>query len=285
MTCTTKRSRAIGRPGITSGIWYPERFLPASHLPQAVAAGFTAIEFNCFLGESHYQHRSEDSIRELKRIADDLGIEVWSIHEPSNVACVGSIDPAARQSAIDDIKHSLDLAAVLGAKAIPSHALAHHAYNDKTKALRSIAHDTLLALVPQVRASGAKIAIENGYPDTTSVIEAFPALPADAFGFVIDTGHANIAGGDQDQQRIFDAVGSRMVSLHLNDNDGERDIHVAPGDGTVAWQPIADRLNTLGYDGCILWEVFSSLGGKESPIDVMNRTMAMSRKLFSHPTA
>lgn len=276
----TQRSRVMGRPGITTGIWYPNAFVPAVHLPQAVAAGFTAIEFNLFLGPSHYDHKNPEKIRELKRIADDLGIEIWSIHEPNNAACVGSVNPEGRQAAIDDLRHSLELAAILGAKAIPSHALVHPGYENPVRAQRSIAHDTLLALVPEILASGAKVAIENGFPDTTSVIEAFPALPAEAFGFVIDTGHANIAGGDRDQQRIFEAVGNRMVSLHLNDNNGKSDSHHAPGAGTVTWQPIAAQLRDAGYDGCILWEVFSGLGRKEDPVEVMNRTMAASRELF-----
>lgn len=282
-----QRSRVRLRPGVSTGMWYPDRFDPAVHLPQAVAAGFAAIEFNLFLGEKHFEYRNAAVVRELARVANDLGVEIWSIHEPNNTVCVGSIDPVARQKAVDDIKLSLDLAAQLGASAIPSHALLHHTYAKPEVARRDIAVETLAALGPAIRASGAKIAIENGYPDTDLALAAFAKLPDDAFGFVIDTGHANIAGGNDNIRHIIQTVGSRMVSLHLNDNDGKQDSHHPPGSSSVAngctidWQAVADQLRATGYNGCHLWEVFSKLAGRnDTPADTLSRTAEMSRKLF-----
>ncbi len=282
-----QRSRVRLRPGVGTGMWYPDRFDPAAHLPQAVAAGFAAIELNLFLGEKHFEYRNPAAVRELARVADDLGVEIWSIHEPNNTACAGSVDPAARQKAIDDIKLSLDLAAQLGATAIPSHALLHHTYAKPDVASRDIAVETLTALGPTIRASGAKIAIENGYPDTDLALAAFARLPDDAFGFVIDTGHANISGGNDNIRHIIQTVAGRMISLHLNDNDGKQDSHHPPGGNgcTIDWPAVADLLSATGYSGCHLWEVFSRHRSRndttpDTPADTLARTAETSRKLF-----
>lgn len=275
--------RVNHRPGVTTGVWYPDRFEPALHLPQAVAGGFTAIEFNCFLGDKHFKYRNKAAVRELKKVADDLGIEIWSIHEPSNVACVGSIDSIVRQSALDDLKLSIELAVELGASTIPSHALVHNAYKKPTDASRDIAIGSLNQLVPDLGAAGVRIAIENGYPDTQKTLDAFALLPAESFGFVLDTGHANISGGNDNISHIIQTVGKRMISLHLNDNDAKQDSHYPPGDATctIDWPAVANQLKYINYQGCYLWEVFSRLGGRtDTPVDVMTRTIKESGQLF-----
>lgn len=46
-------------------------------------------------------------------MADDLGVETWSIHEQGNTAGVGAVDRAARQTAIGDLNRRLALAIAL----------------------------------------------------------------------------------------------------------------------------------------------------------------------------
>jgi sugar phosphate isomerase/epimerase len=187
------------------------------------------------------------------------------------------------EKAADDLKLSLDLAAQLGARSIASHALLHHTYARADVARREIAVETLTELAPTIRAAGVKVAIENGYPDTTLTLAAFDALPPDAFGFVIDTGHANISGGNDNIAGIIHTVGTRMVTLHLNDNDGTQDSHHPPGGAgcTIDWPAAARHLSDGGYDDCYLWEVFSRLGGRtDTPAETLARTAAMSGRLF-----
>lgn len=276
----TSRSRVRRRPGATTGIWYPNRFEPRVHLPQLVTAGFTAIELNCFLGETHFPFRDARAVHELQQIASDLGVEIWSIHEPRTAAAIGSTDAASQRIAVDDLKLTIDLAAQLGAKAIPSHALLG---NGQAPA---IALDVLAELTPALRATGVQLAIENGYAAAAPVLAAFRQLPADAFGFVLDTGHANMAGGHDAIAHIIQTVGQRMISLHLNDNNGKTDSHHPPGgEGcNIDWPAVARLLQSVGYDGCYLWEVFSKLGDRsEDSGAVMARTMDVSRQCF-HPS-
>jgi sugar phosphate isomerase/epimerase len=115
----------------------------------------------------------------------------------------------------------------------------------------------------------------------TEAWPAFDALPSTGFGFVIDTGHAQIAGGSNQIQEILGHVGGRMISLHLNDNDGRNDQHCPPGDGTVDWPGVAAGLAQAGYDGCILWETFSRLYQRnDDPAAVLSRCVSATRERF-----
>jgi sugar phosphate isomerase/epimerase len=95
-----------------------------------------------------------------------------------------------------------------------------------------------------------------------------------AFGFVLDTGHANLAG---DLTEIVEHIGDRLISLHLNDNDGQNDRHLPPGDGSVDWKCVAQLLATLRYTGCVLHELMPN--GRE-PRDLLRTAMERHRKFF-----
>jgi sugar phosphate isomerase/epimerase len=142
---------------------------------------------------------------------------------------------------------------------------------------------SLGALLPRAEAGPVRIAFENDAVtdpgraglDLVRRLERFS--PA-AFGFVLDTGHANIAG---DLEAIAGAVGSRLISLHLNDNDGRGDLHLVPGEGTARWPDVRRMLRESDYGGCMLYEV---LPGPDGPGPALRRTMERHRELFPDAT-
>ena len=73
-----------------------------------------------------------------------------------------------------------------------------------------------------------------------------------AYGFVLDTGHANIDG---DLKDIQDHIGDHLISLHLNDNDGKGDSHLAPGEGNVDWATVARILKDGEFQGVVMYEI------------------------------
>lgn len=64
-----------------------------------------------------------------------------------------------------------------------------------------------------------------------------------------------------------------MLSLHLNDNDGEKDFHLLPGEGTVDWAEFRQALKEVGYRGPFLFEVW----GGERPLEVAGRAVKWLR--------
>lgn len=77
------------------------------------------------------------------------------------------------------------------------------------------------------------------------------------FEACLDTGHANIEG--LSPADFVQKWGSRLKTLHLNDNVGRfdshvpvyEDLHQLPGFGTVAWVPFFQALHQVGFDGIL----------------------------------
>ena len=101
-------------------------------------------------------------------------------------------------------------------------------------------------------------------------------LPTDAYGFVLDTGHANLMG---DLDVLIGTFGSRLLTLHLNDNHAVKgnDEHLPPQMGTVDWARVRQHLNTIHYRGCLMYEV---IGGAD-PEQVLLDTIGAHQRIFS----
>jgi sugar phosphate isomerase/epimerase len=55
--------------------------------------------------------------------------------------------------------------------------------------------------------------------------------------FNFDIGHAHLADGPADEriEKSFAPMKELIAGVHLHDNHGEKDEHLAPYDGTIAW--------------------------------------------------
>ena len=84
-------------------------------------------------------------------------------------------------------------------------------------------------------------------------------------GCCLDTSHANLAGGDPVE--ALRRIGSRLIALHVSDNDGERDLHALPGEGSVDWPAFLRELQRTGYTGVFTMEVRGSTP-KTTPAEI-----------------
>jgi sugar phosphate isomerase/epimerase len=85
-------------------------------------------------------------------------------------------------------------------------------------------------------------------------------------GFCLDVGHANLGEG---VPATLDTLKPLLRSSHLHDNNGERDEHLWPGEGNVAWEEVWDGLKSAPQAPAGVLEIHYSLG--ESPEAVAER--------------
>ena len=50
-------------------------------------------------------------------------------------------------------------------------------------------------------------------------------------------------------------LGSLLKILHIHDNFGTEDYHLAPGIGTIDWKAFAGALRKIGYEGVFSLEI------------------------------
>lgn len=243
-----------GQPGINSGLWAKE-VLSERHFILAAEAGFEAMEISPWRNAAHFDFGDDDHLRRVSRAVHNTGVRVWSFHS-RDVGDVTSPDPQDRQKQIDHLCRCLDAADELGVGVVVSHIQAIGRHWDDVAAAEARIAEVMEALLPRVQASCARIAIENGYGcraglwmrDVFSRVNPFASS---AYGYVLDTGHTNVAG---DLEDVEAGIGHRLISVHLNDNAGT-DIHSPGGKGTVDWQRIARLLKAARYEGCLMWEI------------------------------
>ena len=91
------------------------------------------------------------------------------------------------------------------------------------------------------------LALENTWDDRPEVLlHLAELLPAGAVKFCFDTGHVNVFSR-LSVERWWDAIGDRVVAIHLHDNDGLSDDHMAPGRGTFDFPSLLRRVGASGF--------------------------------------
>ena len=77
----------------------------------------------------------------------------------------------------------------------------------------------------------------------------------EAFGLCLDIGHLHLVNGDV--ERYTAVMGSRIKCLHIHDNDGISDNHLAPMAGRIRWKQFCSALHAVGYAGDLSFETFA----------------------------
>lgn len=178
-------------------------------------------------------------------------------------------DEEERKAMIRDHIRAMELAVKFGSKTYTVHvgAMFHCIYHMDLPTLRTLAHRTLEALVPEAERLGIVLAVENSFEPPNAVREVVelvkPFLSSRSIGYCYDSGHANCmrtAPGKKieeytdyfrdawwekgiiQEDNALEQFHDRVVTCHLHDNNGYGDLHALPGDGTVQWDKIIPEL-------------------------------------------
>jgi sugar phosphate isomerase/epimerase len=117
--------------------------------------------------------------------------------------------------------------------------------------------DALAAVTPAFEAAGVRLCMENHYPyeyegkhELGDRPEDFLALmervSSDALRFCLDTGHAHMT---RNVWNLLAYLGPYLGCVHIADNHGEHDEHLAPGEGTIDWPAVLRATAETGFRG------------------------------------
>ena len=79
----------------------------------------------------------------------------------------------------------------------------------------------------------------------------------EVFGLCLDTGHLLLLG--KDFRNYIPLLGKRIKALHIHDNDGRVDRHLAPMTGKANWVYFCESLRQIGYEGDLSFETFAQI--------------------------
>ncbi len=79
----------------------------------------------------------------------------------------------------------------------------------------------------------------------------------ECFGLCLDTGHLNLMR--LDPVDYITTLGKRIKAMHIHDNNGMTDQHLAPYNGNIPWIRYLTALRDVGYDGDLSFETFNQI--------------------------
>ncbi|MBQ6947332.1 MAG: sugar phosphate isomerase/epimerase, partial [Clostridia bacterium] len=79
----------------------------------------------------------------------------------------------------------------------------------------------------------------------------------ECFGLCLDVGHLFLL--HIDFTYYITTLGTRIKALHIHDNDGAADSHLAPYAGNVPWEDFLSAMKAIGYKGILNFETFAQV--------------------------
>ena len=217
-------------------------------------------------GQPMRENNWEDWCKRQREVADKLGLQVTYAHAPFYDWKLDQPDGDPLYEEL--IRRSIRGAGIMGAKQIVFHP---GSLNDDTWYSRKLSMERNIRFYQRYGELCARenlmACVENMMEPThgrrfcSSVEELLELREAlgEGYGVCWDFGHAHMAGIDQ--CNALRQIGSRLTMLHLNDNFGRLDDHLAPCFGTISWTPIMRTLKEIGFEGDLVFENFTFFDG------------------------
>ena len=271
---------------ISSYVFIKQR-LHSGLLDIMVRGGAEAIEI--FAARDHFDYSNRTVVREIASWFQSTGVQLNSIHSPmfsdyewgrSGSAPINFVDGDKRRriESMDEIKRAIEVAEVLPFRFLVQHIGTGNESWDPHKfdhAMSGIEHLNAFA-----RPLGVTLLVEN-IPNEMSTPDRLVELLTSAHftdvGMCFDFGHANIMSRVTD---AFDTMSKYIRSTHVHDNDGNKDSHLWPGNGTIDWDEAISLLRTAPHAPPLLLE----LDG-EGQSNVEQKLSESFRKLETAKTA
>ena len=255
--------------GLSTGCFYRTPILDA--LPLVRDGGFTLIEVCSF--PAHLDYHDEELTAEAAARMKELGIRANSMHAPfADHIDISSHDPDQRENSVGELCAAARAAAELGCR----YLVIHPGPEKEGKAgpedwywrMRHAA-DGLNRVATRCRELRLTLLLENMLPHlqfghASDMLWLLGAIRETTVGTCLDTGHAWLSG---DLPTVVHKLSGHLRMLHVNDNHGERDDHLAPGEGQIDWLSLVCQLQHWRFHGPLILE----LAGHGEAGEIMER--------------
>lgn len=267
-------------------------------------AGFTHMHW-CFEWDGDYLY-AHSEMKQIREWMDEYGLKAKALHASKGsrgIGAGGSIRRHYRKDYTSEIEYNraagvelvqnrVELAHILGAAEIVLHMYLPYADfaqipGAKERFYRQ-AEKSLNELLPFCKERNVKICLENLFEAPKDLqLEQFTRLfsryPADFLGLCLDTGHANLAGGNAFIKELAERFGGRLYCIHVHDNRGWGDqpgcgdAHMLPGECVIDWDAFITVLGKSAYCQPLLLEVCRPAG--ENDAAYLSRAFEAGKRL------
>ncbi len=249
---------------------YPDKWTLRECLQIAKDAGFDAVEPNFDLEGEFSAESSDDEIRAIRALADEIGIEIsgvcsflfwpYSMTHPDQDRRARGLELAGRMAEAAALLGTDNLLVVPGAVYAPWLEDPVPVPNDVCERL---ATEAVRELIPRAERLGVTINIENIFAN--GFLFSPQEMAAFVDGFESDTVKVHFDTGNimqyQFPEHWIPVLGRRIKNVHLKEWDKrthEFNLHTFRTllDGTTNWPAVISELQRIEYNGYLTFEYF-----------------------------
>ena len=209
----------------------------------------------------------------------DLGLSVSCVAASFGLPEGAALDSPEADAAAEALAHTektLAYAADLGATA----AYLVPGPDGSPEALSRYAH-ALTSAADRAGDRGLKLCIEHfpgsALPTAKGTLDFLQEVGHPNLYLLFDIGHAQMSG--EDPADTVAGAGDRLGYVHLDDNDGQNDLHLSLTDGILTEDVLRRTFSALsdaGYDGAVSLELHAEL---LDPLDALKRSREIVRRV------
>ena len=250
----------------------------AKYIKKAAEIGFDVLEFQA----QPLLEMTDDKIRSLKALADDVGIELTYSLGLDRAYDVSSLDENVRKGGVEYLQNIVKKMHAGGGTLLSGVSYAGWGTPDNFKGDKRPYWEQSIKSMKEI----IKVAEDCGVTYCVEAVNRFETclintakealdyvseIDSKNIGVLLDTYHMNI-----EENSIGDAirlVGDKLTSFHTGENN-----RTAPGRGHLDWDEIFSSLAEINYKGRIVSEPFVMQGGE------VGRDIHVYRDLIENPT-
>ncbi|MGJ8643013.1 MAG: sugar phosphate isomerase/epimerase family protein [Luteolibacter sp.] len=257
--------------GLSTGCFYSLPIL--SVLDEIRESGFDVIEVCSFAAHLDYHNHSEVALAGERLRA--LGMRPVSFHAPfaENID-ITALDPAVRETAVGELLTACESAAAMGVENLvlhPGPERSGRPPEEEFLARMRNAAESLNKVARRCCEKKVHLLLENMLPHLlfghlNDMLYLLGSINDCEVGTCLDTGHAYLS---RELGMVIHKLSGHLHLVHVNDNRGDRDDHLPPGEGHIDWPWLIGELKRQNFNGTLILELSSY--ENESVADMLGR--------------
>jgi sugar phosphate isomerase/epimerase len=245
--------------GLSTGCFYNRPIFGV--LQEIRDSGFDTIEVCSFPAHLDYHNRAD--VARAGGMLRSLGIRPASFHAPfADRIDITALDADARENAVGELIAACVAAAEMGVENLVLHPGPERAgrppEHEFLERMRNAAV-SLNKVAARCSELGVHLVLENMLPHLlfghiNDMLYLLGSIEDSDVSACLDTGHAFLG---RELGTVIHKLSGHLRLVHLNDNRGGHDEHLAPGEGHIDWPWLMEELRRCHFTGTLILEISS----------------------------
>lgn len=222
--------------------------------------GYDGIEI--WGGRPHmYRHDLDAELDQIRSLLEETNIKVCNFipaqfRYPS-ILCSGNSH--VRRDSVQYIYDAVDNAVKLNVPSVslcPGMVLFDHSVEEGWRNL----YTSFCELAEYCSDKPIKLLIEPAHKFESNLIltvedalRMIDSLKSDTFGILLDVGHCHVNG--ENLNTVVKLCSGYPLHIHIDDNNGDSDSHLIPGEGSIDFTEFLQALSDINYQGFLSAEL------------------------------